>query len=167
MSLHSPRLTYRVFEPNDEPLYLEISMDDDLMKYIRGKGHTEASARARFKKVLAINEADDASEVYAVFHKETKDYVGLAKFTFTKKGQAEIGYVLRKAFWGQQYGTEISKRMVRLSETKKGVEELIALIDPENNASRRILEKCGFVLKEMGTYEGLLSATYHLIIVSS
>ncbi len=163
MSFYSTRLSYRAYEPNDEPLYLQLTMSDELMKHINGKAHTESESKARFQKILAINAAKDESEVYAVFHKETKDYVGLAKFVFTGEEQAEIGYVLHKAFWRQGYGTEVSKRMIERSEVKKEAKELIALIDPENIGSKKILEKCGFVLKEMGTWQGLPCATYHLI----
>ena len=109
MIFYSSRLSYRVFEPNDEPLYHQLTMSDELMKHINGKAHTAAESKERFQKVLKINAANDESEVYAVFHKETKEYVGLAKFVFTENGQAEIGYVLRKEFWRQGYGTEISK----------------------------------------------------------
>ncbi len=164
MPFHSPRLSYRVFEPKDESLYLQLTMSDELMKYINGVAHSESDSKERFQKVLETNATDDESEVYAVFHKETGDYVGLAKFVFTNPGVAEIGYVLHKTFWGQGYGTEISKRMVQLSEVKKGVTEIIALIDPDNIASRKILMKCGLVLKELGTWKGLPSETYHLTL---
>jgi len=102
MSFSSTRLNYRVFEPNDEPLYHQLTLDDELMKHINGKAHTKAESIERFQKVIEINKADDESEVYAVFHKETDAYVGLAKFVFSKPGQAEIGYVLIKSFWRQQ-----------------------------------------------------------------
>jgi len=164
MDFHSERFSYRNFEEKDEDFYVQISTHPVLMKYITGEPVSDAAAKARFQKVLAINNDATQSGVHIVFHKESQEYAGLSKFVFSKPGQAEIGYVLREKFWGQQMGTEISQRMVELTKVIDGVEELIALIDPENMASKRILEKCGFEFKENGDYEGLPSATYHLMI---
>ncbi len=164
MHLTSQRLYYRKYTTADEHLYVQMSTDDELMKFITGKALTQEEAKERFKKILAINEDETESAAHAVFMKDTDEYVGFSKFVFTKKGQVEIGYLVMERFWGQKIGTEISKRMVSLSDEVKGVKELIGIIDPENQASKRILEKCGFTFKENGTYKGLPSATYHMLL---
>lgn len=134
------------------------------MRFITGKALSVEEAKERFQNILEINNDKTESAAHAVFMKGTDEYVGFSKFVFTQVGQVEIGYLVMEKFWGQKIGTEISKRMVSLSDEVDGVVELIGIIDPENLASRRILEKCGFTFKENSLYKGLPSETYHLIL---
>jgi RimJ/RimL family protein N-acetyltransferase len=56
---------------------------------------------------------------------------------------AATGYVLAEDAWGHGYATEALGAMVELS-FQLGLHRLHALCHPENLASARVLEKCGF-----------------------
>ncbi|MBN2192881.1 MAG: GNAT family N-acetyltransferase [Polyangiaceae bacterium] len=58
-------------------------------------------------------------------------------------GRASIGYVLARAAWGKGYATETLGAVVDLGR-RAGLSELHAWVHPENPASIRVLEKCGF-----------------------
>lgn len=58
--------------------------------------------------------------------------------------EIEIGYVLRKSSWGQGVATEAATRLVRFAFEIAAIEELVAVIDPENISSRNVLSKIGF-----------------------
>ena len=66
------------------------------------------------------------------------------------------GYALHNAFWGRGYATEAARRMIRHAFEDWELPILSAYCFPENEASRRVLEKCGFV------YEGRLRASYRM-----
>lgn len=91
-------------------------------------------------------------------------------------GWPEVGYLLRKEYWGRGYGTEFLRGFIGVWEGEGmrrevverrvkagsfvsvgdgdgdgdgdgpvlGREQLVAIIDRQNSASRRVLEKCGF-----------------------
>ena len=59
-------------------------------------------------------------------------------------GEIEIGYFLKRAAWGKGYATEAAQRLLRFAFEDSPLEVVVAVIDPGNKSSRRVLEKIGF-----------------------
>ena len=59
-------------------------------------------------------------------------------------GEIEIGYFLKRSAWGNGYATEAVERILRFAFEDSPLEKVVAVIEPENIGSRRILEKTGF-----------------------
>jgi len=57
----------------------------------------------------------------------------------------ELGYWIGRPFWGQGYATEAARAVVRFAFEELGAVRLTSGHMPENPASGRVLEKCGFV----------------------
>lgn len=64
--------------------------------------------------------------------------------------------------WGKGYGSEIAEALVNLAKQVDEIQSLMANIAPENIASKRILEKQGFVWDYDGEYIGLPAAYYKM-----
>ena len=60
-------------------------------------------------------------------------------------GEIEIGYFLKRAAWGNGYATEAAERLLCFTFEDTSLKEVVAVIDPENKSSRRVLDKIGFV----------------------
>ena len=60
-------------------------------------------------------------------------------------GEVEIGYFLKRTAWGNGYATEAADRILRFAFEGSPLEEVVAVTDPENWGSRRVLEKIGFL----------------------
>lgn len=60
-------------------------------------------------------------------------------------GRLEIGYVLSPACWHQGFATEACTAMVLYLRSLPWVYRIQSFVDAENIASRRVLEKSGFV----------------------
>ena len=56
----------------------------------------------------------------------------------------ELGYYLGQSSWGQGYATEAAGAALRFGLEERGLERVVAVVRPENAASRRVLEKLGF-----------------------
>lgn len=56
----------------------------------------------------------------------------------------EIGYVLLPRFAGQGLATEVASSLTDYLFRELRAEKVVAVTDPENAASQRVLEKCGF-----------------------
>ncbi|MEO8532729.1 MAG: GNAT family N-acetyltransferase [Flavobacterium sp.] len=73
--------------------------------------------------------------------------------------RAEIGYMLLPEFHGQGIIPEAVNKLIRYGFDDLKLHSIEAVIDPENLASEKVLEKCGFVkeahLKEAEYYEGV------------
>jgi RimJ/RimL family protein N-acetyltransferase len=61
---------------------------------------------------------------------------------FEQLGEREVGYWLGKEYWGQGVATKALEEFLKQIETRP----LLAHVAKHNIASRRVLEKCGFVV---------------------
>lgn len=67
---------------------------------------------------------------------------------FSDKYGREIGYVLRKDYWGRGLMPEAVKRVIQYAFEEQGWDFLLCGHFNENNQSRRVIEKCGFQFLE-------------------
>lgn len=86
--------------------------------------------------------------IWAICDKETNEMIGSIKFERMDeiKKEAELGYFLRKDYWGQGLMTEIVRELVFLSFTKFGFKRLSIVTHAENIASQKVAQKADFKL---------------------
>lgn len=78
--------------------------------------------------------------------------------------RAEMGYWIGKAFWGQGYGTEAAREMLRYGFEDLGLNRIFAHYLDRNPASGRVMEKIGMLyeghlrqhVKKWGQFEDLI-----------
>jgi RimJ/RimL family protein N-acetyltransferase len=76
--------------------------------------------------------------------------------------EVEIGYSLRPDFWGQGFGTEIATACVRYAFDVLRLPSIVALTDPRNARSRRVLEKVGMAFEREVRHEEKEHALYRV-----
>lgn len=87
--------------------------------------------------------------------KDSQEYVGDLGFKGPVRNHSvEIGYGVLPEHEGSGYATEALQAMTQWAFGQKDVVFVEAETDPDNKASQRVLEKCGFVLDGTGV-EGL------------
>jgi ribosomal-protein-alanine N-acetyltransferase len=68
----------------------------------------------------------------------------------------EVGYHFAPSAWGHGYATELTRHCLEVARDRLGLAEVRAFAHPDNTASRRVLEKSGFVeqrfVPEMSRY---------------
>jgi ribosomal-protein-alanine N-acetyltransferase len=83
---------------------------------------------------------------WGVWERETGELVGDASLHYdTTFGAWELSYGFRRDRWGRGYASEAAQACVRHGFETMRVARIVADVDPANPASRRVLEKCGFV----------------------
>lgn len=88
--------------------------------------------------------AERSAVIYAVTRKESGQLLGTVSLTQLERSQANLGYWLGIPFWGQGYATEAAKRLLAFAFTTLGLPLVFARHLPENQASARVIAKCGF-----------------------
>ncbi|MCL1793929.1 MAG: bifunctional GNAT family N-acetyltransferase/class I SAM-dependent methyltransferase [Oscillospiraceae bacterium] len=71
--------------------------------------------------------------------------------------ELEMGYYIAEKYQNNGYATEAGKAMIWWAFEKAGQDALSAVILPANKASRRVIEKLGFI------YGGTKRLTYHVV----
>lgn len=147
---------FEKFTVNDFQLYFKLVSNFEVMKMITEKSLTEKEADDDFDKVLKNNSIHPFLGTYKVFN-SSHDFLGLAKLELKSidDTEAELGYMLLPHFWGQGLGYIIAQALLKISLQEPKLRSLIAIIDPNNIASRKILLKNGFYSKAFKDFDGL------------
>lgn len=75
----------------------------------------------------------------------------------------EIKYALSPRWWGRGFASELVAGLTAYGFQQLGMGRIIATVHPENSASVRVLERCGFGLHEQRTNEdGTCTLVYAL-----
>ena len=99
----------------------------------------------------------DQWDWYAIWMIELQDGPHIGELCFkglAADGIAEIGYGISEAYQNNGYATEAVKAVLEWAFSHPEVAAVEAETDPENAASKRVLEKCGFALNGIIGEEG-------------
>jgi len=86
---------------------------------------------------------------YVVVEAQTQQPVGMIELR-PEEHQAEIGYVLARAYWGKGYMTEAARALTQWALSQPEIFRVYATTSVDNTRSQRVMEKIGM------TREGLL-----------
>jgi RimJ/RimL family protein N-acetyltransferase len=86
---------------------------------------------------------------YLAVDAETRIITGTCAFKGcpSADGEVEIAYFTFPKYEGRGYATMMVNELISIASQKKFIKKLFANTLPENNASTRILEKCGMICK--------------------
>jgi RimJ/RimL family protein N-acetyltransferase len=154
------RLEVRRPEPADRDRFVELFCDPDFMVFSGGV-HDRSSANARFDEML-VTAHDVPFAKQPVIERATGrivGYTGVAWFHFEGARRLEYGYRLVPEARGRGYATEAGTALLGLAEQAfRG--ELLAMIDPTNEPSQRVIAKLGFPYWKQAEVEGFLANLY-------
>ncbi len=80
----------------------------------------------------------------------SRPIIGLVSATMSDDGEIEFGFVLAPAAWGKGFATEAARAMVEAIFALTKADRIVANARTINPASRRVLEKCGFIYIDSG-----------------
>lgn len=83
------------------------------------------------------------SDLFAIRLKATGRLIGIILCFDEKDGACEIGYGLGSDYWNRGYATEAVERFVRYCFEERNLRRVYASFFTGNDASRRVMEKCG------------------------
>ncbi|KAL9408117.1 hypothetical protein AB3S75_046628 [Citrus x aurantiifolia] len=137
------RISLRPFNLSDVDDFLLWSSDDRVTRYLRWDTITSREEALAYLEKVAIPQPwrrsiclDDRSIGYISIKPESGD----------DRCRAHIGYAVAAEYWGQGMATLALKMTVsKVFDEIPDLVRLHALVELENKASQRVLEKVGFV----------------------
>lgn len=82
-------------------------------------------------------------DVLAIRLKDTGRLIGLILCFDVKGSSCEMGYAIGSEYWNRGYVTEAAKKFLEYCFCERGFETVRASFFAGNEASRRVMEKCG------------------------
>jgi ribosomal-protein-alanine N-acetyltransferase len=164
--LETQRLTLREIDAGDAPFILELVNDPDWIRFIgdRGvrtledaRGYIERGPRSLYAKLgfglwlVSLKDGGTPIGMCGLIKRDTLEHV-------------DLGYAFMPAFRGQGYAKESAEAARDYAFEVLGLDRLVAITDPANDPSGKLLERLGFRFEATIPYgtEGDVSSLYAL-----
>ena len=137
--METERLVIDQLKPSDkEDYFRNVSHDRRVLETFICQ-YAETLEEFDFDRYLAIE------NLFAIRLRESGRLIGIILYFDEKDGACEIGYGLGSDYWGKGYATEAVARFLDYCFDECGFERVYASFFTGNDASRRVMEKCGMV----------------------
>ena len=120
---------------NDLPLFYEDQADEEASRMAAFTSRDPDAFAQHWKKIFAD---DTVKRQTVIYNGEIAGYV----IAFERNGQRELGYWIRKPYWGRGIASRAVADFLRYETARP----LAALVAKHNKASIRVLQKSGFVV---------------------
>lgn len=121
------------------------SLDEDTRRFVPDEVfETPEEARDTLEFLAKQYENANGPQVYALILKDGGGNVGYVQLVPIGEGRWEIGYHVAKPYTCKGLATEAVSAFLPVMARKLGIGEAYGIRLPENAASGRVLEKCGF-----------------------
>jgi [ribosomal protein S5]-alanine N-acetyltransferase len=147
-NLKSERLLFRQLVVSDIEEVKLLRGNPETMKFIpRPLITTDEQALAHIAIIDKNLTTNDAINWAIALQSKPDEMIGIIGHYRIKPEhfRAEIGYMFRQEFHGNGYATEAIREITKYGFEIMNLHSIEAVIDPENYASERVLQKNGFV----------------------
>ncbi|MEM7554780.1 MAG: GNAT family N-acetyltransferase [Cyanobacteria bacterium P01_A01_bin.84] len=164
--LETERIILRQFIEDDVDKLVELNSDPDVVKFTSDAEHpqTYLETKAKVAKIINSYQKYNGYGIWAAIEKSSQSFIGWFLFrpvidasyfdpNFADEDDIELGYRLKKIFWGQGYGTEVSQALINQGFSELGMKRVLAVAISANKASIRVMEKVGLQLEHKFIYQ--------------
>lgn len=147
--ISTTRLLLRPFSLADVPKLFVMSGEAGMRRWIPDQVYSDEHHAEQVIRAL-IGHTDMGPDprlrpyVLGVEHKDTGSLIGHVGLS-PARGAVEIGYAIEEQRQGQGLATEAVTAAAQWAVTELGLPDVLGIVEAENAASCRVLEKAGFV----------------------
>ena len=143
------RLRLRPFHREDLELVFRLYSDPEILRYTPFDAMSREEAELHLERIIRDWElVPQQSFEFAMIRKEDGEPVGRCHILIDQETDTGmIGWLLLKEHWRQHYAFESGKALVHCCFETLGLHRVNAVCNPENTASRRVLERLGLRLE--------------------
>jgi [ribosomal protein S5]-alanine N-acetyltransferase len=134
--------------------------DREVTRFLTRRLGSRAESLQQLHACLAENDNPQRRQYFfALVLKQGDQNIGDAGFTL-QDGAADMGYFLLKPFWGQGYASEALRLMMVYCFDSLHLQRVTAGCTAGNNASERVMQKCGLQLEARLMSHTLIDGVY-------
>jgi [ribosomal protein S5]-alanine N-acetyltransferase len=142
--LRTQRLGFRSWREADLPLAVGLWGDPQVTRHIDARGQLSAADVQELLERYIAMERQHGIQYWPIFLLETSEHVGCCGLRPRDRGVYELGVHIRPRWWRQGLAEEAAAAVVRYAFDRLRADALFAGHNPNNAASKRLLEKLGF-----------------------
>lgn len=140
MLMRSERLFGRELQLSDLNVFSDLQSNPNVMRFVGREAMNLDECKEDLLKVIQHYQLNDGFRIWGFFQNSNSEMVGTGAIISFEKGN-EIGFRLREEFWGNGYGVEITKNLIRYGFESLNLDNLFAEVDQKNIHSVKVLDK--------------------------
>lgn len=150
-TLETQRMVLRPMSLEDAAFILELVNEPSFIQNIGDrKVRSLEDARSYIRNGPMASYERHGFGLYLMEMKDTQESMGMCGLIKRDTMEdVDIGYALLPRFWSQGYAVEAAQAMKDYARNVIGLKRLVAITDPANQGSIRVLEKIGFRFEKM------------------
>jgi len=156
--LETDRLIFRHLLPDDLDQLFVLYSDPEIRRYFPEGTLTYEETKEELEWFLNGHPKHPELGLWATILKESNQLIGrcgLLPWTIEGRYEVEVAYMIAKEYWRQGLGTEAAGAILQYGFEQLDLSRLICLIDPANDASRRVAVKIGMTFeRELAEIDG-------------
>ncbi len=156
------RLILRPLNEADADAVFAMRSDTEIMRFIRAPQMKRREA-ANWINLVSSRWEKEKIGFCAVIEKSSEKFIGwCGLWHLAETNETEVGYALFKECWGKGYAAEASEAFLRYGFEDLKLEKIVAVAQPNNQNSRRVMEKLGMRFDGIGKYYELNLVHYSI-----
>jgi ribosomal-protein-alanine N-acetyltransferase len=150
-TLETERLQLREFTPEDAGFALRQLNEPSFIENIADRGVRDLEqARTYLLNGPMADYEHHGFGLWAVVEKASDRIIGMCGLIQRPNlAHADLGYAFLPEYFGKGFAFEACTASIAAASRDFGMPQLLAIVNPDNIASRRLLEKLGFRLQEI------------------
>ena len=151
MQIQTERLVLRPFILSDANFILELLNEPSFIQNIGDRGVRTISDAERYLENGPISSyAKNGFGLLAVTLNETGEAIGMCGLIKREALEdVDIGYAFLPKFWSKGYAFESAQAVMKHAKENFRLRRVVAIVDPANEGSIRVLEKLGMSFEKM------------------
>jgi RimJ/RimL family protein N-acetyltransferase len=145
--LKTYRLECTPIAPADWPFFLALQQDQNVMRFVAEDRPLNTIRDAFDARLPAWSPGSEHWLCLVVRDRETGTPLGVTGYIHRETDCAEVGFLFAPHAQGKGYGLESLHALCRYAFTEGSIRRLVATVTAGNTASKRLLEKTGFVME--------------------
>lgn len=149
--IETERLVLRRLAPGDAPFILELLNEPSFLRFIGDKGvRTLADAREYILQGSMASYERHGFGLYLTALKEGAAPIGMCGLLKRESlADVDIGFAFLPAYWSQGFAVESAAAVKAYGLESLGLKRIVAITQPDNAASIKLLEKIGLTFERM------------------
>lgn len=149
--LETDRLIIRKLSPDDAEFILELLNEPSFLHFIGDKGvRTVADARGYILQGPMASYDQHGFGLYLTALKEGSLPIGICGLIKRDSlADVDIGFAFLPRFWSKGYALESAAAVKDFGLNTLGLKRIVAITNPDNQASIKLLEKLGLTFERM------------------
>jgi ribosomal-protein-alanine N-acetyltransferase len=148
-TLQTNHLTLRSLQPTDAEVLHRIYQSEGVLRYFPNPTPPPLQSVHRFITAQQAHWEKYGYGNWGILPEGEREIIGWAGLQFLPElNETEVGFLLDRPFWGKSYATAAALASLCFGFEHFNLDHIIALVHPDNFASRRVIEKCGMIYVE-------------------